>query len=482
MYEVPDFLTRGEVARLIPAVKDSMLEDRATSIVLAGIMSVRSFAKALLEPLGTRVGKLAHPACYTQIVFRNLPGSIQHRPDGLIDIQSGNRHWRAIVEGKIGRSELDDAQIRDYLQIAKLNGIDAVITVSNQFAPLPTHHPVRLHGPVPKTVSLYHWSWMHIVTTAILLLQDEGFENPDQRYVLSEIVRYLQHPSSGVSGFDQMNVEWRDLVKSVQTGAPLARDSEPVLNTVAAWHQEIRDLCLIMSRALGREVRLRLTRAQRADPSVWIREDGAALSASHNLLATVEVPNAAAPIEVVADLRRRALICTMRLDAPADRKGATARTNWLLRQLREARRDDIVINAIWPGRSSNTQAGLIDLFEDPKRLEAGKDKGAPVAFEVVMVKDLAGRFSGRRTFIEDVEAIVPEFYKEVGEHLRAWVPPPPKYDAKRVEPGRPSADVDQAPARTAHSAPALPSVMLLPPPEAQGNEKGAPVPVPTLTP
>jgi len=49
----------------------------------------------------------------------------------------------------------------------------------------------------------------------------------------------------------------------------------------------------------------------------------------------------------------------------------------------------------------------------------------PIGFEVVMIRDIAGRFSGRRTFIEDLEKLVPEFYEEVGQHLRPWTPPPP---------------------------------------------------------
>ena len=36
------------------------------------------------------------------------------------------------------------------------------------------------------------------------------------------------------------------------------------------------------------------------------------------------------------------------------------------------------------------------------------------------------RFGGQRTFIEDLERIVPEFYDLVGANLKAWQAPPPK--------------------------------------------------------
>ena len=93
---------------------------------------------------------------------------------------------------------------------------------------------------------------------------------------------------------------------------------------------------------------------------------------------------------------------------------------------------DIMINARWPGRSATTQATLEGLREDPKALEAGKAGLSPIGFEVLLVRDLAGKFSGRRTFIELLEATVPDFYKQVGQHLRAWVPPPPKYEPQTI--------------------------------------------------
>ena len=50
----------------------------------------------------------------------------------------------------------------------------------------------------------------------------------------------------------------------------------------------------------------------------------------------------------------------------------------------------------------------------------------PTGFEVAMFCDLAGKFSKRRVFIQELESIVPRFYEQVGQHLRAWVPPPPE--------------------------------------------------------
>ena len=47
-----------------------------------------------------------------------------------------------------------------------------------------------------------------------------------------------------------------------------------------------------------------------------------------------------------------------------------------------------------------------------------------------MIRDLAGRFSGRRTFVEDLENLIPEFYDRIGQNLRPWTPPPPSIDKR----------------------------------------------------
>ena len=122
----------------------------------------------------------------------------------------------------------------------------------------------------------------------------------------------------------------------------------------------------------------------------------------------------------------------MTLDAPKDKKGATARTTWLLRQLRESKASDIIVKALWPGKSAPTQSRLEDLRNNPKLLEDGKADLRQHSFQILVVRDLAGKFSGRRTFIEALETIVPEFYEQVGQHLRAWVPRPPKIEAREM--------------------------------------------------
>lgn len=442
MSNLPVQLTSGEVARLIPVVADSSKESRAASVLMSGLMSVPAFASALLAGVGQRLGSRTKISCFTEVVFKNGIENVRLRPDGFVIVESGGgRRWSALVEAKIGRAELIDEQIASYCQLGKLNGVDAVITFSNQFAALPTHHPVKLPKQQSKGLELYHWSWMHVLTQALVLLNEHEFEDLTQKYLLDEIVRYFSHESVGVSTFDRMNSEWRDLVVKVQAGSRLSKGSPEVENSVAAWHQESRDLSLLLSRRLNRHVRLSLNRAQTADPVMRLKSDCEKLVNTHDLACVLEVPDAASPLTVTANLARRSLTCSMFLAAPKEKKRTSARVNWLLRQLEKTTADGIFVRAKWPGRAADTQAPLAALRDDPLAIEPENKKLVPLSFEVMMVRDLMGKFSGSRTFIEHVERAVPEFYAKVGQYLRAWVPPPPRIKEKQ-EATEPEANQD----------------------------------------
>ena len=70
-------------------------------------------------------------------------------------------------------------------------------------------------------------------------------------------------------------------------------------------------------------------------------------------------------------------------------------------------------------------ASLEDVKNDPNCLDCGKSGLSPTGFEVLLIKDCAGRFAGTRTFVQDLEAVIPDYYDRVGRQLRRWVPPAP---------------------------------------------------------
>ena len=424
--ELPAFLKSGEAARLIPVVSESNKEKRLAAAFLSILTAIPGFAGALFSSIGLRLGPRTKIEAFTEVVFSDQPAAARDRPDGLIVVRTGRRTWSALVEVKTGRNVLAAEQLGRYAELARKFGIDALITISNQFVAKPDHNPVSLSRTLTRKVSLFHWSWMFIFTQAYLLDVDERIEDKEQIFLMKEFLRFLSHPSTGIDSFERMNKEWKDVVKSVQRGIVLKRTEKPVENTVASWHQETRDLCLILSRHLGCDVRLQLTRVHRNNANKRLADDCRRLVEEKELHAIINIPDAAAQLTVTIDLQTRNLVCAMRLEAPEDKKTTKARVNWLVRQLVETKDPDIHVRAIWPSRAPDTMAPLAVVREDPTVLQTANSKATPRYLEVVMCKDLAGKFSGSKTFIDNVEKYVVEFYDEVGQHLQAWQPRPPR--------------------------------------------------------
>ena len=140
-----------------------------------------------------------------------------------------------------------------------------------------------------------------ILTHAKVLLAAKSVDDREQRFLLDELVRFLDHPSAGVMRFDRMDANWKEIVTSVVAGAPLARGSEAVTDTVANWHQECRDLALKLMVRVNSDVAIRLPRAHRSDPQRRIADDAARLRETSSLAVEFDVPAAASPIRVEAD-------------------------------------------------------------------------------------------------------------------------------------------------------------------------------------
>lgn len=429
MPEIPSYLDSGEQARLIPTFPDSCRELKSVSVFLAGLMSVYEFRRAMFASIGVRVGSTAKLDALTEIVFKNEDRKnikFKDRPDGLLILRTGKREWRALIEAKVGNAELTEDQISKYLQYAKDFGLDAVITVTNQFTAIPTHHPVKINKNLTKSVKLFHWSWAYIVTQCQLLISNENIDDEDQNYILHEILRYFRTERSGVSSFGQMNPEWKDVVNKVKSKASLSKTSTEIQNTIAAWHQEQKDLCLILSNSTSSDVVLRLKNSHKVDPNLRIKEDSEAFCKNQILTCCIEIPNAAAPLEVVADIERRMIFCSMKVVAPKDRKTTKARLNWLLRQLKTMNSEGFFIRATRPGKAPTTYEKVSVLKDFPEAIETDNGTTTVTWFEVVYESDLAGKFVGRKIFIDELEKAVTHFYTEVGQHIKAWVAPPPK--------------------------------------------------------
>ena len=174
--------------------------------------SVREFGLAVTKPLGAPAGQLTG---YIEVPFKVGEGSCY--PDGLIEASRGGRTWTALLEVKTGANELERAQVETYLDVARDNEFDVVMTVSNQLAPAPGVHPVDVDKRKLRKVALHHLSWAEILTIAVQHRVHRGISDPDQAWILGELIRYLEHPGRALS----ISRTW------VPIGCPSERHSPP---------------------------------------------------------------------------------------------------------------------------------------------------------------------------------------------------------------------------------------------------------------
>jgi len=428
--EITERLATGQHARLIPTVADSKKEERATSTLLASFMVVPEFAREVLSEAGAPVGKRIKTVCYTEVTFKNNEKNKGPRPDGLVIISSGSKQWTALIESKIGNADLTKQQVEEYLDLAKTHGINALITISNQFATTPTHHPVKVAKNKLRSVELYHFSWLSLKSKAVLLTANKGVDDPEQAYILSELVRYLDHDSSGVSSLTRMPSEWKDLCSSVQHGTALAKTSDVVESSVSGWHQLLRHLSLNLSMSIGQPVKIALSRAREKDAELNFSEDCADLAQNNGFSTEFEIPNTASRIIFSADCLRRTINISMKLDAPKDRTRATASINWITRQLKGKGVENVGVRAYWSRRIPMTSASLIEATENPEVLIPEGVSDLPTYLEIIRVADLSSRFKGAKTFVENCSKEFPSFYQDVGQHLSKWVAKAPQIKEK----------------------------------------------------
>lgn len=416
-------------ARLIPTSGISGTDEqerRATSALLAVLTAVKEFGRAITGPLGAPAGQIA---AYIEVPF--LLGDRRCQPDGLLRISRGARTWTCLVEVKTGTNDLDAVQLETYLDVAREQNFDAVLTISNETPPMPGQHPTAIDRRKLRRVALHHLSWSEVLAEAVMQKEHRGVADPDQAWILGELIRYLEHPRSGALEFDDMGPAWVPIREAVASGT--LRPTDKLVPAVAGrFDALLRYVALRLGRQLGIEVTPVLTRKELADPASRIQSLVGTMCAAGTMAGAIRVPNTVGDLVVTMDLRAGRVTCHVDVDAPKQGR-PTTRVNWLVRQLRDAPEDVRVESQVAYARGS----GLAELLRDV-RLSPDKIAGDPAkeikSFRVALSAPLgAKRGRGRGGAIDSVLQIVERFYDEVLSQIKAWTAAPPKLRPEAVD-------------------------------------------------
>ncbi|MGL5864921.1 MAG: hypothetical protein ACRCYX_03485 [Dermatophilaceae bacterium] len=421
-------------ARLIPTSGISGADEqerRATSALLAVLGAVREFNRAVLRPLGAPAGSIE---CYIEVPF--MLGDQRVFPDGLIRVSRGGRSWTTLVEVKTGSNCLSTEQLENYLDVAREQGFDALLTISNEIPAIAGHHPTTVDKRKLKKVELHHLAWSQVLAEAVLQKEFRGVADPDQAWILGELIRYLEHTRSGALEFDDMGDSWTGVRDAVAAGTLRAGD-RGIPTVVTRFDALLRFASLKLGRRLGTEVVPALSRKEAADPVARAAALTHQLVSAGQLSGAIRIPNTAGHLVVTADVRAGQLECHVDVDAPREGR-STNRVNWLVRQLKNAP-DAVRLECVTAHSRGASSADLLRTVRvDPACLVLDPRREIR-SFRIAQTASLGTkRGRGRGSFIDSVLAGVDTFYGSVLGDLKAWSATPP-----RLRPERPAISVEE---------------------------------------
>jgi hypothetical protein len=168
------------------------------------MVAVPDFGRDVLSGLDAPAGRIS---TYTEVRFEDDGGKTL-RPDGAIVVKRGAKRWSCLVEVKTGRNELRAEQVEAYLDLARARTFDGLLAISNDIASSSVEVPVQIDQRRIRNLTVRHLSWWRILTAAVVQSDHRGIDDPEQAWILRELICYLQDDRSGASGFDDMGDQW----------------------------------------------------------------------------------------------------------------------------------------------------------------------------------------------------------------------------------------------------------------------------------
>jgi hypothetical protein len=418
MVKQPDSLIQLRPARLIPTIKTGD-EMALTSIFLSTLRLVKEFRDSIFKEI--KLSRNGRNYFYTEVCFPKIDKS---RIDGLILVTKKDIITEAaLIEVKSGKDEIQEPQIKKYIETAKKLKINTLLTISNQFVSSPEQSPIKIST---GKFNLFHLSWSRIITLGHLLLfdNDNDIQDDDQVEILKEAFHYMESPKAGISGFIQMK-GWKELSQNIRDNVPIVKSEEYVINAVKSWHQEESDLALILSRNLGvlAKTSVRTEKSLKLDVNKVVKD--------FVLTGKVTIKNAISDIKIIVDFEKRAVSLKNSIIPPKN-IGSIARITWLRKQIEKCSEleneiynkigDKIWVEADVKFARTNLKVNFKDIEE---LYEQSKGKEL-IGFSVSVMDGFGASFDSEKKFISLFEELVLNYYEGIVQNLKNWNAPAPK--------------------------------------------------------
>ena len=415
-------VSRGKPARLFSSLKLSNKEQIATSTLLAVFRLVPELLSELIKDVGLKITDKSTFHALTEVNLVKENPSKKDRPDGYLYIKNRNE-WSALIEAKVGKNSLSPEQVSRYLDDARSNNIDALITISNEFSPRVDQSPVEVPKRLLTKVKLYHFSWRLILSKAQLLKQNSSIEDREKIFVLEELIRFLHDDSVGDKSFSNMPATWGDISKEITVGAKLKVSDQRLSDNANALVEEFSEIALNLTDHLGVNCSAKLPTNYINDKSLWQKSimrsmiDGKPIACHYN------IPDAANSLAIEIDITKSTISVGMEIDAPKDKKTISGKVNWLMRQLKNQDIPDSYVKVRWNSRAADA---FIKMNEVSSDLPIPPSKTTNISTFTPMIQLQSTRtFQSRKAFIVELEKAVLTFYDEHAQYLRSWTPKAP---------------------------------------------------------
>ena len=427
-----EVLTEDREARLFPVLKSAESEMRATSALLSTLRSVREFSQAIMKIADGPSGATRRVECFVEVTLeKTRQDQEESRLDGVIVSSRGRDTWVALMEVKTGTNKLDQTQFDKYLELARDNDFNAIITVSNQPSQTNNYPPLNVKYRGSK-ICIIHLSWERLLREAQLLIRQDSVEDADQQYILKEWVRYLLNPKTKILSDHVVGDYWQDVIKAA-SNKRLKSSKDKLEQFVQDWVGFLRFQTFRLRSKLGGNVEIKLKLKEQKDSSLYIKRlIDECLNEGH-ISSSIQISHAVAPIDVTFKLDSRKILFSVSLKPPAD-KDKSKQIIWLrneqLKNLKESL-PDLLLVIEWKFRDILTEISVTDAIKDRKNIEntiemanIGNDIGIK-SFRIEWSTDMARKKSEVFSSIGDN---MEGFYRSVIQNLKVYIPSTPKIE------------------------------------------------------